>query len=119
MKVQITVVSQAPVAVGQLASVRPVRTSHMISRQSDRVVKRGSFLYDGLVRCIVEIVQTHFRPGLDDDEAQEEDAYDEFYEVRYSSPGPQGYGAGGGYYDSLAGAVRAVGSKVREIQWED
>ena len=91
----------------------------MISRPTDRVVKRGSFLYDGPVRCSVEIVQTDFRPGVDDDEAPEDDAHGEFYEVRYSSPGSTTHGGGGGWYDSLADAVRVVESKVRDIQWED
>jgi hypothetical protein len=91
----------------------------MISRSSDRVVKRGSFLYDGAVRCGVEIVQTDFRPGCADSEAPEDDAYGEFYEVRYSSPGSQTGGGGGGWHDSLAEAVRVVESKVRDIQWED
>jgi hypothetical protein len=90
----------------------------MTSRPSDRVVKKGSFLYDGLVRCAVEIVKTDFRPGTDDDEAPEEDVYGEFYEVRYSSPGRKDSVAGGGYYDSLAEAIREVGTKVRDIQWE-
>jgi hypothetical protein len=92
--------------------------SHMISRPSDRVVRRGSFLYDGSVRCGVEIIQTDFRPGVDDDEAPGDDAYGEFYEVRYSSPSSQTHGAGGGWHDSLAEAVRVVESKVRDVQWE-
>ena len=91
----------------------------MISRPTDRVVKKGSFLYDGSVRCGVEIVQTDFRPGVDDDEAPEEDAYGEFYEVRYSSPGSAKQSAGGGWHDSLAEAVRSVESKVRDIHWEE
>ena len=90
----------------------------MISRPSDRVVKRGTFLYDGSVRCGVEIIQTAFRPGVEDDVAPEEDAYGEFYEVRYSSPGADTC-AGGGWHDSLAEAVCVVESKVRDIQWED
>ena len=90
----------------------------MISRPSDRIVKKGNFLYEGSVRCRVEIVQTDFRPGVDDDEAPQEDAYGEFYEVRYSWPAAHGRGAGGGWHDSLVEAVRAVESKVRDIQWE-
>lgn len=50
----------------------------MNSRPTDRVIKRGSFLYDGSVRCNVEIIQTDFRPGVADDEAPVEDAYGEF-----------------------------------------
>jgi hypothetical protein len=99
--------------------VRPHRTSDMISRPPDRVVKRGSFLYDAQVRCGVEIVQTDFRPGVADDEAPEDDAYGEFYEVRYSSPGSELCRAGGGWHDSLAEAIRSVETRVRDIQWRD
>jgi hypothetical protein len=90
----------------------------MTSRPTDRVVKRGSFLYDGQVRCNVEIVKTDFRPGFEDDEAPEDDAYGEFYEVRFFSPGAQRPTAGGGYYDSLAEAIRGVESSVRDARWE-
>jgi hypothetical protein len=91
----------------------------MTPDRTDRVVKRGSFLYDGPVRCDVEIVQTDFRPGVEDDEAPEDDAYGEFYEVRYSSPGAPTHTAGGGYYDRLADAVRAVESSARDVRWKD
>lgn len=87
-------------------------------KTADRVVKSGSFLYDDPVRCRVEIVQTNFRPGIEDDEGPVEDAHGEFYEVRYSWPNSEN-NAGGGYHDSLAEAVRAVESKVRDVQWED
>jgi hypothetical protein len=91
----------------------------MSSRPTDRIVKRGSFLYDGPVRIRVEIVQTDFRPGTADDEAPEDDAYGAFYEVRYSWPDSSRPRGGGGYHDSLAEAMRAVESGVREIRWED
>ncbi len=91
----------------------------MNSRPSDRVVKRGSFLYDGPVRCRVVIIQTDFRPGSGDFEDPEEDAYGEFYEVRYSSPGSEDFCAGGGWHDSLAEAVQAVESLARDVRWED
>ena len=83
------------------------------------VVKKGSFLYDGPTRCGVEIVQTDFRPGVEDDEAPEEDAYGEFYEVRYFWPGSTAPKAGGGFHNSLADAVRLVESSVRDVRWED
>ena len=89
----------------------------MTSRPTDRVVKRGSFLYDGSARCDVEIIQTDFRPGCDDDEAPVADAYGEFYEVRYSRPG-QPSRAGGGYCDSLAEAMAAVEATVKLVTWE-
>jgi hypothetical protein len=70
------------------------------------------------VRCGVQILQTNFRPGIDDAVAPEEDAYGEFYRVRYTSPGKATFSRGGGYHDSLAEAVRAVESMVRDIRWE-
>ena len=89
----------------------------MTSRPTDRVAKRGSFLYDGSARCDVEIIQTDFRPGCDDDGAPVEDAYGEFYEIRYSWPG-QPSQAGGGWCDSLSEAMRAVEATVKEVTWE-
>jgi len=91
----------------------------MISHPTERVVKRGSFLYDAQMRCAVEIVQTDFRPGVADDEAPEDDATGEFYEVRYAPAGSEVCRVGGGFHDSLAEAVRAVESQVRDIQWRD
>jgi hypothetical protein len=89
----------------------------MTSRPTDRVVKRGSFLYDGSARCDVQIIQTNFRPGSADDEAPIEDAYGEFYEIRYSWPG-QSSRAGGGYRDSLIEAIAAVEATVKEVVWQ-
>ena len=89
----------------------------MTSRLTDRVAKRGSFLYDGSVRCVVEIIQTDFRPGCADDEAPVDDAYGEFYEIRYLWTG-QPSRAGGGYCDSLAEAIAAVEATVKEVTWE-
>ena len=89
----------------------------MTSRPTDRVVKRGSFLYDGSARCDVEIVQTDFRPGCADVEAPVEDAYGEFYEIRYLWPG-QPSRAGGGYRDSLAEAIASVEATVKQVTWE-
>jgi len=85
----------------------------MTSRPTDRVAKRGSFLYDGSARCDVEIIQTDFRPGCADDEAPVEDAAGEFYEIRYLWP-RQPSRAGGGYCDSLADAMAAVEATVKE-----
>lgn len=89
----------------------------MTSRPTDRVVKKGSFLYDGSARCDIEIVQTDFRPGCADHEAPVEDAYGEFYEIRYLWPGQRSQ-AGGGYCDSLAEAIAAVEAKVKQVTWE-
>jgi hypothetical protein len=89
----------------------------MTSRPTDQIVKRGSFLYDGSARCDVEIVQTDFRPGCADDEAPVEDAYGEFYEIRYLWPG-QPSRAGGGHCDSLAEAMASVEATVKQVTWE-
>jgi len=90
----------------------------MISPSTEHVVKRGTFLYGDSVRCRVEILKTHFRPGVEDDEAPVDDAYGEFYEVRFESPGRLQVQAGGGWYDTLADAIRAVESKARDVRWE-
>lgn len=89
----------------------------MTLRPTERVAKRGSFLYDGSARCDVEIIQTDFRPGCADDEAPVEDAYGECYEIRYRWPG-QPSRAGGGYFDSLAEAMVSVESTVKQVTWE-
>lgn len=89
----------------------------MTRRPTDRVVKRGSFFYDGSARCNVEIIQTDFRPGCADDEAPIEDAYGEFYEICYRWPG-QPSQAGGGYCDSLTEAIACVEATVKQITWE-
>lgn len=86
-------------------------------RAAGRVVKRGSFLYGGSTRCEVEIIQTDFRPGCADNEAPVEDAHGEFYEIRYLWPG-QPSRAGGGYCGSLAEAMSAVETTVKEVRWE-
>ena len=91
----------------------------MSSQPRDKIVKRGTFLYEGPVRVRVDIVQTDFRPGAGDYEAPEDDAHGEFYEVRYSQPNSSKPLAGGGYHGSLADAVRAVGASVRDVRWED
>ena len=89
----------------------------MRSRSKDRVVKRGSFLYDYSARVEVEIIQTDFRPGCGDDEDSVDDAYGEFYEIRYLWPG-QPSRAGGGHCDSLAEAMAQVEATVKQVAWE-
>ena len=94
----------------------------MISRPTDSLVKRGTFLYDGSVRCAVEIWQTDFRPGsgdYEDPEGIREDAHGAFFEIRYASPGQDRMTAGGGWCDSLQAAMSAVESATRGVQWSD
>lgn len=88
----------------------------------NRLVKRGTFHYDGNVRCAVEIWKTDFRPGSGDHEDPEdvrEDAHGIFFEVRYALPGQNRTTAGGGWYDSLQAAIAAVESATRGVQWSD
>lgn len=94
----------------------------MISRPTDCLVKRGTFLYDGSVPCTVEIWQTDLRPGSGDCEDAEdlrEDAHGTFFEVRYASPGEDRMTAGGGWYDSLQAAITSVRAATRDLQWND
>lgn len=94
----------------------------MTTRPTDKLVKRGTFLYDGSVRCAVEIWQTALRPGSGDHEDPEdvrEDAHGMFFEIRYASPGQDRMTAGGGWCDSLQAAVNAVESVVKDVQWSD
>jgi hypothetical protein len=83
-------------------------------------MKQGTFLYDGPVRCAVEIWQTDFRPGSGDYEDPEdvrEDAHGKFFEIRYASPGQKRMTAGGGWYDSLQAAISTVESATTDVQW--
>ena len=94
----------------------------MCFRPKCSLVKRGTFCYDGSVRCAVEIWQTDFRPGSGDYEDPEdirEDARGTFFEIRYASPGQERMTAGGGWCDSLQAAIRDVESVARDVQWSD
>jgi hypothetical protein len=94
----------------------------MISRPTDRLVKRGTFLYDGSVRCAVEIWQTDFRPGSGDHEDPDdirEDAHGTFFAIRYAFPGQDRMTALGGWCDSLDAAINEVESATRDAQWID
>ncbi len=89
---------------------------------TDRLVKRGTFLYDDAVRCVVEIWQVSIRPGSGD-EADEpefaEDARGTFYEIRYASAGSSHITGGGGWHDSLEAAIEHVRSVTRDVRWDD
>ena len=94
----------------------------MISRPSDRLVKRGTWLYDGLVQCAMEIWQTNLRPGsgeYEDPKDVREDAHGTFFEIRYASSGQTQITGGGGWCDSLQAAVSSVESLTRDVQWSD
>ena len=80
-------------------------------------MKRGSFLYDGTVRCRVEIVQTDFLPSTDEDAP---DIHGTFYEIHYwaagaiKGPSSMVYG-----FKTIEEAVRHVESAVNGVQWEN
>ncbi len=89
---------------------------------TDRLVKRGTFLYDDSVRCVVEIWQTSVRPGSGDEADEPEfaaDAHGTFYEIRYASAGSSRITAGGGWHDSLEAAIEHVRSVTRDVRWDE
>jgi hypothetical protein len=88
---------------------------------TERVVKTGTFRYDGLPLCTVRIVQTDFRPGSGDHEDSEEWREDQtgiFFRIDYTSPRSDDFAAGGGYCGSLQEAVDAVAQSVEGVVWD-
>ena len=87
----------------------------------DKLIMKGTFLYDGTVVCDVRICRTSFRPGTgdhDDAEEEREDREGEFYYIDYGSPVARGqYPSRSVYYDSLPDAVRHV-SSLPGLEWE-
>jgi hypothetical protein len=93
----------------------------MSSQTTERVVKRGTFLYGGSLRCAVEIVQTDFRPGTgdyEDPEEAREDAHGLFFDIRYASAGPRQFSSGVAGFESLEAAVSHVETSVADVCWE-
>jgi hypothetical protein len=92
----------------------------MESSSTDRVVKTGTFHYDGLPVCKVRIVQTCVRPGSGDHEDAEEWREDQtgiFFRIDYTLPRSDRFAAGGGYCDSLSEAMDAVAGSVEGVVW--
>jgi hypothetical protein len=93
----------------------------MSSQTTEQVVKRGTFLYGGTLRCAVEIVQTDLRPGTGDYEDPEEardDARGVFFDIRYASAGPGQFSSGVVGFESLQAAVNHVETAVADLRWE-
>lgn len=88
---------------------------------TERIVKAGTFHYDGLRLCKVRIVQTDFRPGSGDHEDSEELREDQsgiFFRIDYTAPRSDLFSAGGGYFASLEEAVHAVAQSVQGVEWD-
>ena len=87
----------------------------------DKLIMKGTFLYDSAVVCDVRICRSSFRPGTgDEDDAEEEreDREGEFYYIDYGSPVARGqYPSRSVYYGSLTEAVRHA-SPLPGLEWE-
>lgn len=107
--------------VAELGSLGRCTTSRMSSEATYRVVKRGEFLYDGSVRCGIEIVQTDFRPGTgdhDDPPELRDDIRGTFYEIRYQSAGSDGrFSSGVVGFESVESAMSHVDSVAKGVRW--
>jgi hypothetical protein len=91
----------------------------------DQCVQRGTWLYDGTVKCQVEVWRRSLRPGTGDPEDEptwRDDQVGEWYEVYYHAP-PGGLinrPAGGGYYPDLTAALEAVRLATHNsVRWHD
>jgi hypothetical protein len=88
---------------------------------TERIVKTGTFLYDGLPLCRVRIVQTDFKPGSGDHEDSEEWREDQtgiFFRIDYRPPRSDHFAAAGGYCASLEEAMDAVAMSVQGVAWD-
>ena len=93
----------------------------MSSETKKHVVKRGTFLYGGVRRCAVEILQTDFRPGTGDYEDPENVREDEngiFFDIRYASAGPREFWSSVFGLESLEAAVKHVEEAVSDVRWD-
>jgi hypothetical protein len=86
-----------------------------------RVVKRGTFLYDGTCECRVEIVETNIRYGSGDYEDEptiRDDVEGVFFEIRYESAGSdRRVSSGIRGFENIEAAVRHVESSVKTVKW--
>ena len=93
----------------------------MKHHSDENIVKSGSFFYGGERRCSVKIVRTNFRPGTGDYEDPpeiSEDAECVFFGVWYESAGDRKFSAGGGWFESVAAAMKSVEASAADVQWE-
>lgn len=83
-------------------------------RSDEKVVRRGTFLYDGVVLCDIRIVYSTFMPGSGDYQDPPEVADDrdgDFFYVQYGSTTARGvFNAGGGGGTTLEAAITAAES---------
>lgn len=92
----------------------------------DKVVKNGTFLYDGTVLCDIRIVYSSVRPGSGDWEDPPElanDQYGEFFGIQYGSTTVRGVfnaGSGGGTtIQEAIGAAESMPGIGKTIVWRD
>jgi len=88
---------------------------------TERVVRTGTFRYDGVPLCKVRIVQTDFRPGSGDHEDPQECREDQsgiFFRIDYTPPRSEDFRAGGGYCASILEAVDVVTQSVEGVVWD-
>ena len=86
------------------------------------IIKTGKVTYDNSTFYLVRIVKTNFKPGSGDHEDPPEIANDEygiFFEVQYAPPNENVFRAGGGYFDTVEGAVSEANSKSGGVAWDD
>ena len=86
-----------------------------------KVVRQGTFVYDGLRICKVRIVETDFCPGSGDHEDSScwrEDKCGTFYRVDYASPRSDRFCSGGGHFLSIEDALKAVANNVEKVVWD-
>lgn len=88
---------------------------------TERIVKTGTFRYDGLPLCKVRIVQTDFRPGSGDHEDSAEWRLDQagtFFRIEYTPPRSDHFAVGGAYCVSLSEAMDSVARAVEGVVWD-
>jgi hypothetical protein len=95
----------------------------MVLQPHERVVKQGTFRYDGEVTCDLRIVYSPVRYGSGDYEDPPECAddrdIDSFY-VQYGSTTERGvFKAGTGAFASLTEAVAHAEDSVQDLTWLD
>lgn len=95
-------------------------------RSGERVVKEGTYLYDGCVECDIRIVHSPIRYGTGDDEDPpeiREDVDIDTYYVWYGSTTERGrFHAGSRGFPSVAEAMAGVKSAPgigRTVRWRE
>lgn len=95
---------------------------YMKCAENNKVLRTGTFLYNGFRVCKVRIVRTDLRPGSGDAEDPEEwreDKHGVFFRVDYAPPRSERFSAGGGYFSAIDEAIQAVENSVSGIEWDN